>query len=206
MGDGAMSVAVFSALVAAVTVIAAMSLLGAVALMYSSSRRQGAPRRYSLDPHEGHGAGLSYDTQDSHDTQDTLDTRDRHWAPPVRRDPPSDPADRPTTPMDEDAAPTRLFRPHVLTTGPQGPQRPGPPQQGFFAEEEGEEYGLSTFDPVLRRAVGPLADWADEDGSTEIFSAHIVTDAEYAFADFEDSPTRLGAPDQPPGPNSRENR
>lgn len=223
MLDGSMNVAVFAGLVAAIAVVAAMSLLGAVALMLSASRRNSAKEAKAQEgpaPPVAHGRTVAqvhagYATGGSGyvstPSQDTIAPRrpaperipaDRRreelqaYAPPGwGHETSSDPQDRPTTPSER--SPSAPIRRPTLREPPSPTVRArAPSAEQFFEEEEGEEYGVSTFDPLLRRGA-PTPDWAEEEGSTEIFSAHSTPEAEFAFAEFEEIPTRLGT--APPG-------
>lgn len=189
MAEGSMSVAVFAGLVSAVTVVAALSLLGAVGLVLSSARRKQVAAPVAVVIPEA-GDRSTADEPFTPYPWETLNQRDRPRPSAVQRfaPPPLPPEDRPTTPIEDGAVPVRRHR----SVSPPPDRRAAEPQR-FFEEEEGEEYGLSTFDPLLRRGT-PTPDWAEEEGSTEIFSAHNTTDGGFVFAEFEEVPTRVGSP------------
>jgi hypothetical protein len=138
MGGASLSLAVFAALVAAITVVASMTVIGAVGLLLYSAIKQ---------------------------------DEEEEFAPPVPLMPGS--------------------RPHDL-------QQPIDARRllGFFDEEESS---LSRFDPA-RRDPAPFnevpfgtPEWTEEEGATEIFSAHNGGElSEFAFAEEEEI-SRLAA-------------
>jgi hypothetical protein len=139
-----MSLAVFAALVAAITVVASMTVIAAVGLLfYSSVRDEGDAQAFepALSP--------IYDAEEGGIT--------------VREGP---------LPLNEVIDARRLV--------------------GFFDEEESS---LANFDPSRsdnRRydAAFGTPEWTEEEGATEIFSAHEGGESEAAFAEFEE-PTHL---------------
>lgn len=138
-----MSLAVFAALVAAITVVASMTVIAAVGLLFYSGREE--------EPQSPPPAGL----------QSLAPIYDGDGSVTVREDP---------LPLDVIDA-RRLV--------------------GFFDEEDSS---LSRFDPSAPgrtpsyEAAFGTPEWTEEEGATEIFSAH-EGEAEGAFADFEEQPT-----------------
>lgn len=195
----------FAALVAAITVVAAMFLLGTVALALTISRR----RRAEADPAEQDGhADIGEFTADTLNPAARAATAraaatelERHWASTTTpRRPSSPPSDYRSPSMTNEAQPRQRMAsvpPHASRRIPTPvPPRPDPAASGFFAQDD-ENEGISAFDPALRRPVLEN-DWTEDEGSTEIFSAHNITDAAMAFVDFDDGPTRLGKDKQAP--------
>jgi hypothetical protein len=200
----------FAALVAAITVVAAMLVLGTVALALTVSRR----RRPEADPaeHEGH-ADIGEFTADTLNPSARAATAraaatelERHWASTTapRRSTSAPPDYRPATSAHSTTNEASQPRQRMASAPPSAsrrfptpvPPRPDPASSGFFAQDD-ENEGISAFDPALRR---PMLenDWTEDEGSTEIFSAHNITDAAMAFVDFDDGPTRLGKDKGPP--------
>lgn len=132
-----LSLAVFAALVAAITVVASMTVIGAVGLLLYSAIKQ--------DEEEEFVPALSLAPARSADPHQPIDAR-------------------------------RLL--------------------GFFDEEESS---LARFDPSRREATPynevPFGtpEWTEEEGATEIFSAHNAGElSEFAFAEADEEASRLG--------------
>jgi hypothetical protein len=149
-----LSLAVFAALVAAITVVASMTVVAAVGLLFYSSVRG------------EEGAAVEQGYESLTPIYDATEHGVTFREGPL--------------PLNESIDARRLV--------------------GFFDEEDSS---LSHFDPTQASAQGrrpmPPADpvygspeWTEEEGATEIFSAHEPEESAAAFADFEnEEPTRL---------------
>ncbi|MEQ1566537.1 MAG: hypothetical protein ABMA64_12920 [Myxococcota bacterium] len=145
-----LSLAVFAALVAAITVVASMTVVAAVGLLFYNSVRGEAPE---AEPEPM----LSYQ-------------------PPLRSE------------LSRLTEPTRALGD---APEPLGDLIDARRLIGFFDEEESS---LASFDPSRMRqfdAQFGTPEWTEEEGATEIFSAH-NEEMEAAFADFDRGNTPAG--------------